>query len=153
MTQDGRRHAAELKRLQDRKKELEDALGRLARDEADAEEVMELAKEVELLEQQVATARAAVQSQENDMTKNEQSNPPVDVRKAASANREAAERQLDQLAKQMQQPGESFHKAYDRALNTDMGRALMQTRDDAQELERGGVTSMELDEARKSLAR
>jgi hypothetical protein len=34
-----------------------------------------------------------------------------------------------------------------------MGRALMRSRDDAQELERDGVTSMELDEARKSLAR
>jgi len=147
MTQDGQRHAAELKRLEDRKKELEDALGRLARDEADAEEVMELAKEVELLEEQVATARAAVQSQEKTMTKTD------DVRKAAATNREAAERQLDQLAKSIQQPGETFEKAYDRALSTDMGKALMQTRDDAQELERGGVTSMELDEARKSLAR
>lgn len=42
-----------------------------------------------------------------------------DVRKAAAVNREAAERQLDELAKSIQQPGESFHKAYDRALNTD----------------------------------
>ena len=147
MSKESHRHAAELKRLEDRKKDLEDALGRLARDEADAEEVMELANEVELLEQLVANARAAAQSQENDMIETH------DVRKAATANREAAERQLDQLAKQMQQPGESFHKAYDRALGTDMGKALMQTRDDAQELERGGVISMELDEARKSLAR
>ncbi len=145
MSKEGQRHAAELKRLENRKKELEDTLGRLAHDEADAEEIMELAKEVEHLEQLVATARAAAQSQENDMTETH------DVRKAATANREAAERQLDQLAKQMQQPGESFHMAYDRALNTDMGKALMQTRDDAQELERGGVTSMELDEARKEL--
>ncbi len=77
---------------------------------------MELAKEVEHLEQLVATARAAAQSQENDMTETH------DVRKAAAANREAAERQLDQLAKQMQQPGESFHTAYDRVLGTDMAR-------------------------------
>lgn len=142
---DGQRHAAELRRLQDRKKELEDALGRLARDEADAEEVMELAKEVDLLEEQVATARATVQSQENDMTKTD------DVRKAAATNRQAAERQLDELAKSIQQPGESFEKAYSRALETDMGKALMQTRDDAQELERGGVTSMHLADARKNL--
>ena len=147
MSKEGQRHAAELKRLEDRKKELEDALGRLAHDEADAEEIMEFAKDVEHLGQLVATVRAVAQSQENDMTETH------DVRKAATANREAAERQLDQLAKQMQQPGESFHKAYDRALNTDMGKALMQTRDDAQELERGGVNSMELDEARKNLAR
>lgn len=31
-----------------------------------------------------------------------------DVRKAAAANREAAERQLDELAKQMQEPSETF---------------------------------------------
>ncbi|MEM6931093.1 MAG: hypothetical protein AAF602_29430, partial [Myxococcota bacterium] len=129
---DGQCHAAELRRLQDRKKELEEALGRLARDEADAEEVMELAKEVELLEEQVATARATVQSRENDMTKTD------DVRKAAAANREAAERQLEELAKSIQQPGETFEKAYSRALDTEMGRSLMLTRDDAQELERGG---------------
>ena len=145
MTQEGQRHAAELKRLEDRRKELEDALMRLARDEADAEEIMELAKEVELLEEQVATARATVQSQENDMTKTN------DLRKAAAANREAAERQLDGLAKSIQQPGETFEKAYSRALDTDMGRSLMQTRDDAQELERGGVTSMHLADARKNL--
>lgn len=144
---DGQRHAAELRRLQDRKKELEDALGRLARDEADAEEVMELAKEVELLEEQVATVRAAVQSQENDMTKTD------DVRKAAAANRQAAERQLDELAKSTQQPGETFEKAYSRALDSDMGRSLMQTRDDAAALEVGGITSMDIEEARKSLAR
>ena len=146
MGKEGERHTAELKRLEDKKKDLENALMRLARDEAEALEVAELAQEVEQLETQVKAARAAA-SMEKTMTKTD------DVRKAAAANREAAERQLDELAKQMQQPGESFHKAYDRALDTDMGKALMRTRDDAQELERGGVTSMELDEARKSLAR
>ena len=152
MTQEGQRHAAELKRLEDKKKDLEDALMRLARDESEAEEVMELAQEVEQLETQVKAARAAA-SMEKTMTKNELANSPVDVRKAAARNRQAAERQLDELAKQMQQPGQTFHKAYDRALQTDMGQALMRSRDDAQELERGGVTSMELDEARKNLAR
>ena len=34
-----------------------------------------------------------------------------------------------------------------------MGKALMRTRDDAQELERGGITSMDIEQARKSLAR
>lgn len=72
--------------------------------------------------------------------------------KAAARNRQAAERQLDELAKQMQQPGETFHKAYDRALGTDMGQVLMRSRDDAQELERGGVTSMDVEEARNNLA-
>jgi len=144
MSKEGERNAAELKRLEDKKKALEDALMRLARDEAEAQEVAELAQEVEQLETQVKAARAAA-SMEKTMTKTD------DVRKAAAANREAAERQLDELAKQMQQPGETFEKAYDRALNTDMGKALMRTRDDAQELERGGVTSMDLDEARKNL--
>ncbi|SFC59449.1 hypothetical protein [Tropicimonas isoalkanivorans] len=146
MSKEGERHAAELKRLEDKKKDLEDALMRLARDEAEAQEVAELAQEVEQLETKVKAARAAA-SMEKKMTKTD------DVRKAAAANREAAERQLDELAKSIQQPGESFHKAYDRALNTGMGKALMQTRDDAQELERGGVTSMHLADARKNLAR
>jgi len=144
MTLEGQRHAAELKRLEDKKKDLEDALMRLARDEAEAQEVAELAQEVEQLETQVKAARAAA-SMEKTMTKTD------DVRKAAATNREAAERQLDELAKSMMEPGESFHKAYDRALNTDMGKALMRTRDDAQELERGGVTSMHLADARKNL--
>lgn len=145
MSREGQRHVAELKRLEDRKQELEDALGRLARDEADAEEIMELAQQVEQLEQHVETARAAARSQENEMTKTD------DVRKAAATNREAAERQLDQLAKQMQQPGESFHKAYDRALDSEMGQAIMRARDDAAALEVGGITSMDIDEARKNL--
>ena len=144
MSKEGERHAAELKRLEDKKRDLEDALTRLARDEAEAQEVAELAQEVEQLETKVKAARAAA-SMEKKMTKTD------DVRKAAAANREIAERQLDELAKSIQQPGESFHKAYDRALNTDMGKALMQTRDDAQELERGGVTSMHLADARKNL--
>lgn len=77
--------------------------------------------------------------------------PTGELAKRASENRAEAERQLDDLAKQMMEPGESYHAAYDRMLNTDMGKALMQTRDDAQELERGGVTSMHLADARKNL--
>ncbi|UWP96524.1 hypothetical protein K3X48_05985 [Aliiroseovarius crassostreae] len=142
MSQEGQRHAEELARLDARKKDLEDALMRLARDEAEAQEVAELAHEVEQLENQVETARAAA-NMEKTMTK--------DVRKAARLNREAAETQLDTLAKSMQQDGETFEKAYLRALETDMGKALMQTRDDAQELERGGITSMDVAEAHKSL--
>lgn len=142
MSQEGQRHAEELARLEARKKDLEDALMRLARDEAEAQEVAELAQEVEQLENQVETARAAA-NMEKTMTK--------DVRKAARLNREAAETQLDTLAKSMQQDGETFEKAYLRALDTDMGKALTQTRDDAQELERGGITSMDVAEARKQL--
>ncbi|MGH1414799.1 MAG: hypothetical protein ACRBB0_15025 [Pelagimonas sp.] len=142
MSQEGQRHAEELARLEARKKDLEDALMRLARDEAEAQEVAELAQEVEQLENQVETARAAA-NMEKTMTK--------DVRKAARLNREAAETQLDTLAKSMQQDGESFEKAYLRVLDTDMGKALMRTRNDAQELERGGITSMDVAEACKRL--
>jgi len=142
MSQEGQRHAEELARLEARKKDLEDALMRLARDEAEAQEVAELALEVEQLESEVESARSAA-NMEKTMTK--------DVRKAARLNREAAETQLDTLAKSMQQDGETFEKAYLRALDTDMGKALMQTRDDAQELERGGITSMDVVEAHKQL--
>lgn len=144
MSKEGERHAAELKRLEDKKKDLEDALMRLARDEAEAQEVAELAQEVEQLETQVKAARAAV-SMEKMMTKTD------DVRKAAAANREAAERQLDELAKQMQRPGESFHKAYDRALNTDMGRSMLRTLDDATAIQTGQPTEADLETARKNL--
>ena len=59
MSTEGQRHAAELAKLEQRRKELEDALMRLARDEAEAQEVAELAQEVEQLENEVETARAA----------------------------------------------------------------------------------------------
>lgn len=121
---------------------------RLARDEAESLEVAELAQEVEQLENQVETARAAAKRanspiEEKTMTK--------DVRKAAGQNREAAEAELDKLARSMQQDGETFEKAYLRALDTDMGKVLMQTRNDAQELERGGITSMDVADAHERL--
>jgi mannose-6-phosphate isomerase class I len=143
MSAEGQKHAAELAKLEQRRKELEDALDRLARDEAEAQEVAELAQEVEHLEQMVESARAAA-NMEKTMTK--------DVRKAAGQNREAAEAELDKLAKSVQQDGETFEKAYLRALDTDMGKALMQARDDAQELERGGITSMDEADAHKRLS-
>ena len=142
MSQEGQRHADELARLETRRKDLEEALMRLARDEAEAQEVVELAQEVEQLENEVESARAAA-NMEKTMTK--------DVRKTAGQNREAAETQLDNLTKSMQQNGETFEKAYFRALDTDMGKALMQARDDAQELERGGITSMDVAEAHQRL--
>ena len=154
-TEDGQRFAAERRRLEDKRKDLEDALMRLNTDESDADRVVELAQEVELLEQEVERMRSEVsaRSKENDMTKNEPAKSPGDVRKAAVSNREAAERQLDKLAKSIKQPGETFEKAYSRALDSDMGRSLMRTRDDAAALEVGGITSMDIEEARKSLAR
>lgn len=74
------------------------------------------------------------------------------VKKDAGRNRAEAERQLDALAKGIQRDGERFEAAYGRALDIDLGRSLMRTRDDAQELERGGITSMDLIEVRKKLA-
>lgn len=142
MSRDGERHTAELARLEARRKELDDALGRLARDEAEADEVAELAQLVERMEQEVEAARAKASMEKNNMT---------DVKKAARLNREAAERQLDKLAETMRTEGETFEKAYSRALDTDMGRSLMAARDDAQELERHGPTSMHLADARKNL--
>ncbi|MEE9453131.1 MAG: hypothetical protein V3V13_01945, partial [Paracoccaceae bacterium] len=136
--------AAKLAELEQRRKELEDALMRLAHDEAEAQEVAELAQEVEQLESQVESARAAT-NMEKTMTKKN------DIKKAAADNRRKAEAELDNLAKSMRQDDETFEKAYLRALDTDMGKALMQTRDDAQELERGGITSMDVADAHKRL--
>lgn len=59
MTTDGNRHAADLVRLDAKRKELEDTLAALARDEDELGRVLELAKEVDQLEQQVDAARAA----------------------------------------------------------------------------------------------
>jgi len=144
MSTEGQKHTAKLAELEQRRKELEDALMRLARDEAEAQEVAELAQEVEQLENQVESARAAA-TMEKNMTNQK------DITKAAADNRRKAEAELDKLAKSMQQDGESFEKAYSRALDTDMGKALMQSRDDAQELERGGITSMDVAKAHADL--
>mgnify|MGYP001823997071 CR=1 FL=1 len=140
---EGEKHAAELAKLEQRRKDLEDALQRLARDEAEAQEVAELAQDVEQLEQLVETARSAA-NMEKTMNHN-------DVKKAARTNREAAEKALDDMAKSMQAEDETFEKAYGRAMNTAMGIQLMKTRDDAQELERNGITSMDVAEAQKLL--
>lgn len=140
----GNKYTAELLRLETKRKELEDLLMRLARDEVEAQEVAELAQEVEQLEQEVATAKASA-NMEKTM------NNPDKIKKAAADNRQKVEAELDKLAKFVQQEGETFEKAYLRALDTDMGKALLRTRDDAQELERGGITSMDLDEAHKRL--
>lgn len=73
------------------------------------------------------------------------------ITKAAADNRRKAEAELDKLAKSVQQDGETFERAYLRALDTDIGKALMQNRDDAQELERGGITAMDVADAHKRL--
>ncbi|AHM03045.1 hypothetical protein roselon_00605 [Roseibacterium elongatum DSM 19469] len=123
---------------------------RLARDEADAEEIMELTSIVEQLEGQVATARAAA-NKEKTMTKNGPAKSPADLEKALAANRRSAERQLDDLAKSMMEPGETFEKAYSRAIDSEMGRAMLRTLDDATALQTGQPTEADLDTARKNL--
>ena len=51
----------------------------------------------------------------------------------------------------MQQPGETFEKAYSRALNTDMGRSMLRTLDDATAIQTGQPTEADLETARKNL--
>lgn len=143
---EGHRHAAALARLKERKDELEDALGALARDEAEAEQVARLAQEVEQLEAEVEAARAATATQsaakqENTMTKTD---TPADIRKAA-------ERNLDDLARSIRKDGETHEQAYARALDTELGKSMLATLDDATELERGGPTSATLAKARSEL--
>jgi hypothetical protein len=76
----------------------------------------------------------------------------VGVKKAAVLVRQDAEAQLDALARAEQGPGETFAKAYSRALDTPMGRSLVATLDDAQALATGRPTEAMLDAHRKSLA-
>ena len=73
-----------------------------------------------------------------------------DVRKLAHENVAAVDRQLDELAKSMMTDGETFEKAYSRALDTQMGRALMRTRDDAQAIATGQATEADLEAARSA---
>lgn len=84
MSTEGEKHAAELAKLEQRRKDLEDVLTRLARDEVEAQEVAELAQEVEQLEQLVQTARAAA-NMEKTMTN------PDSIEKAAADNRRKSE--------------------------------------------------------------
>ena len=137
---EGHRHAATLARLKERKDELEEALGRLARDEAEAEQVARLAQEVEQLEAEVEAARSAGK-RENTMTKTD---TPAAIRKAA-------ERNLDDLARSIRKEGETQEQAYTRALDTELGKSMLATLDDATELERGGPTSATLAKARAGL--
>ncbi len=75
----------------------------------------------------------------------------TNVKKAAVDLKRQAEANLDALARSEQSPGESFAKAYSRALETPMGRSLMRTLDDAQALATGGPTASQIEEHRKSL--
>jgi hypothetical protein len=75
----------------------------------------------------------------------------VGVKKAAVLVRQDAEAQLDALAKSMQSPGETFAKAYTKALDTPAGRSLTATLDDATRLSVGQPTEVMIDAHRRSL--
>ena len=143
MSKEGERHAAELIRLEGKRKELEDALGRLARDEAEAQEVMDLAQDVERLEQEVESARAAA-DMEKDMTNDT-------VTKRAVRNMAKIDAQIDALAKSMRADGETFEAAYVRALDSDMGKSMLKMRQDAHDLATGAPTVDDVAKARVAL--
>jgi len=149
MSLEGQRHAAELARLETRRKDLEDALMRLAQDEAESLEVVELAQEVEQLEQQVEAARMAVNIPQ--MTTKRSAIMPTDIQKQALPVKKRAEKLLDDLAKSMLQPGETFEAAYSRALDTEMGAMMLKTLDDASALATGNPTQMDIEEAHAAL--
>lgn len=144
MSKEGERYAAELIALEAKRKELEDALGRLARDESEMEQVMELAQLVQRLEQEVESARAAAEMEKNDMT-------DETVTKRAARNMAKVDGQLDDLAKSMQTDGETFEAAYVRALGSDMGKSMLRTREEAHALATGGATEADVAAARADL--
>lgn len=145
MSKEGERHVAELIRLEGKRKELEDSLGRLARDEAEAQEVLELASHVQRLEQEVESARAAAQMEKKDEDMNDT------VTKRAIRNVASVDAQLDALAKSMQADGETFEQAYCKALDTDIGRSMIRTREEAHTLATGGATEADVAAARADL--
>ncbi|CTQ33912.1 hypothetical protein [Jannaschia rubra] len=145
MSKEGERHVAELIRLEGKRMELEDALGRLARDEAEAQEVLELASHVQRLEQEVESARAAAQMEKKDEDMNDT------VTKRAIRNMASVDAQLDALAKSMQADGETFEQAYCKALDTDIGRSMIRTREEAHTLATGGSTEADVAAARADL--
>ena len=149
MSGEGEKHAAELAKLEQRRKELEDALQRLARDEAESLEVAELAQEVELLEQQVEAARMAANIPQK--TAKRSAIMPTDIQKQALPVKKRAEKLLDDLANSLQQPGETFEAAYSRALDTEMGAIMLKTLDDATALATGNPTEFDLEKARAAL--
>lgn len=62
-----------------------------------------------------------------------------------------AEAQIDDLARSIQEPGEAFAKAYTRALETDLGRSMLKTLDDATRLAQGQPTDAMIAKHRQSL--
>lgn len=76
----------------------------------------------------------------------------VTAKAAAMDVKARAERNLDDLAKSMQADGESFAKAYSRMMETDLGRSMLATLDEANDLAAGRPTMKQVEAHRKSLA-
>lgn len=74
--------------------------------------------------------------------------PTGALAKRAAANRASCERNMDRLAESIRKDGETKEQAYVRALGTDLGQAMVGTLDDAQEIQRGGFTSDEIEAVR-----
>jgi len=72
-------------------------------------------------------------------------------KRGALALKARAEDQIDELARSVQEPGETFAKAYTRAMETDLGRSMLKTLDDATRLAQGHPTETMVAEHRKSL--
>jgi hypothetical protein len=115
------------------------------------ERIQELKREMISLSTAVHEARTA--GEKNDDAGEHVSSMAhlVGVKKAAVLVRQDAEAQLDALAKSMQSPGETFAKAYTKALDTPAGRSLAATLDDATRLSVGQPTEAMLDAHRRAL--
>lgn len=73
------------------------------------------------------------------------------VSKGAMAVKAHAEAQLEELAKTMQEPKETFAKAYVRAMESELGKSMLATLEDATRLAQGQPTESMLAVHRKSL--
>jgi SOS response regulatory protein OraA/RecX len=135
MTIDGNRYAADLVRLEAKRKELEDTLAALARDEDELDRVIELAHEIEQLEAEVHSARAIAQSGAKNMIK------------SAAKIRSEAEQNLDNYADLIREDGETHEQAYKRAMQTELGRSMIKTLDYTVALQTGEPTSDDVADA------
>jgi type II secretory pathway component PulJ len=118
--------------------------------EALAERMEEMKREMIALSDEVHRARTP--ATEPDATNRVEGALALVDKSGARALKARAEAQLDDLARSMQEPGESFAKAYTRAIETDLGRSMLRTLDDATRLAQGDPTEAMVAEHRKSLA-
>ncbi len=72
-------------------------------------------------------------------------------KRGALALKARADAQIDDLTRSVQEPGETFAKAYTRAMETDLGRSMLKTLGDATRLAQGQPTDAMVEKHRKSL--